>query len=100
MSASIWTGDISSDWADPGNWSPAGVPDASSDVVISIGDAVASASIGTMDSMLGVLRSRQIRAHFHASSHADSHASMIIRTGSRDSTGGARTFQRGKSMKQ
>ena len=78
MSASIWTGDISSDWADPGNWSPAGVPDASSDVVISIGDVVASASMGTVDSMLGVLRSRQIRAHFHASSHADSHASMIF----------------------
>ena len=51
MSTSIWTGDDSSDWADAGNWSPAGVPDASSDVVISIGDAVASASIGTVNSI-------------------------------------------------
>jgi hypothetical protein len=51
MSTSIWTGDDSSDWADAGNWSPAGVPDASSDAVISIGDAVASASIGTVNSI-------------------------------------------------
>ena len=51
MSKSIWTGDDSSDWADAGNWSPSGVPDASSDVVISIGDAVASASIGTVNSI-------------------------------------------------
>ena len=38
MSTSTWTGDVSSDWADADNWSPAGVPDASSDVVISVGD--------------------------------------------------------------
>ena len=38
-------------WADADNWSPAGVPDASSDVTIATGDAVASASIGTVNSI-------------------------------------------------
>ncbi len=51
MSTSIWTGDNSPDWADAGNWSPAGVPSASSDVAITIGDAVASAPIGTVNSI-------------------------------------------------
>ena len=51
MSTSIWTGDVSSDWADAGNWSPGGIPDASSDVAITIGDAVASAPIGTVNSI-------------------------------------------------
>jgi len=51
MSKSTWTGDISSDWADAGNWSPAGIPGAGSDVAITIGDAVASASIGTVNSI-------------------------------------------------
>jgi hypothetical protein len=53
MSKSTWTGAVSSDWADADNWDPAGVPDASSDVVISTGDpdTVASASIGTANSI-------------------------------------------------
>ena len=41
MSTSTWTGGVGSDWDDPDNWSPAGVPDASSDVTIATGDAVA-----------------------------------------------------------
>jgi hypothetical protein len=49
MSKSTWTGAVSSDWNDADNWSPAGVPDASSDVTIATGDAVASASIGTVN---------------------------------------------------
>ena len=51
MSTSTWTGAVSSDWDDPDNWSPTGVPDASSDVTIATGDAVASASIGTVNSI-------------------------------------------------
>ncbi len=51
MSTSTWTGAVSSDWDDADNWSPAGVPDASSDVTIATGDAVASASIGTVNSI-------------------------------------------------
>jgi hypothetical protein len=51
MSKSTWTGAVNSDWADAGNWSPAGVPGASSDVTIATGDAVASASIGTVNSI-------------------------------------------------
>ena len=51
MSTSTWTGKNSSDWADAGNWGPAGVPGAGSDVAITIGDAVASASIGTANSI-------------------------------------------------
>ena len=51
MSKSTWTGAVSSDWADPDNWSPAGVPGASSDVMIATGRAVASASIGTVNSI-------------------------------------------------
>ena len=51
MSTSTWTGGIVGEWDDPGNWSPAGVPDASSDVTIATGDAVASASIGTVNSI-------------------------------------------------
>ena len=41
------------DWADAGNWSPAGVPDAGSDVTIASGTplALASASIGTVNSI-------------------------------------------------
>ena len=39
MSKSTWTGAVNSDWADPDNWSPAGVPGANSDVVIASGDA-------------------------------------------------------------
>ena len=37
MSKSTWTGAVSSDWDDPDNWSPAGVPGASSDVTIATG---------------------------------------------------------------
>ena len=53
MSTSTWTGDISSDWDDADNWSPAGVPGASSDVTIASGASVAlaSASIGTVNSI-------------------------------------------------
>jgi len=51
MSKSTWTGAVNSDWADAGNWSPAGVPGASSDVTTATGDAVASASIGTVNSI-------------------------------------------------
>jgi hypothetical protein len=51
MSTSTWTGDINFDWANAGNWSAGGVPDASSDVVISTTFAQASASIGTVNSI-------------------------------------------------
>ena len=53
MSKSTWTGAVSSDWADADNWSPAGVPGASSDVTIASGTpvALASASIGTVNSI-------------------------------------------------
>jgi formylmethanofuran dehydrogenase subunit C len=51
MSTSTWTGDVNSEWAEAGNWSPAGVPDASSDVVIAAGAPIASASIGTVNSI-------------------------------------------------
>ena len=51
MSKSTWTGAVNSDWDDAGNWSPAGVPDASSDVTIATGAPVASASIGTVNSI-------------------------------------------------
>ena len=51
MSKSTWTGAVNSDWADAGNWSPTGVPRAGSDVTIATGDAVASASIGTVTSI-------------------------------------------------
>ena len=51
MSKSTWTGAVSSDWDDAGNWSPTGIPGAGSDVTIATGDAVASASIGTVNSI-------------------------------------------------
>jgi hypothetical protein len=51
MSKSTWTGAVNSDWADADNWSPAGVPDASSDVTIATGAAVASASIEMVNSI-------------------------------------------------
>ncbi len=51
MSKSTWTGKVSSDWNDPNNWSPAGVPGVNSDVVITTGAPVASASIGTVNSI-------------------------------------------------
>jgi hypothetical protein len=51
MTKSKWTGAVSSDWADPDNWSPAGVPTVNSDVVIATGAPVASASIGTVNSI-------------------------------------------------
>ena len=51
MSTSTWTGAVNSDWADAGNWSPAGKPGAGSDVTIATGAAVASASIGTVNSI-------------------------------------------------
>src|SRR6516162_6901405 len=51
MSKSTWTGADSSDWFDADNWSPAGVPGASSDVTIATRRAVASASIGTVNSI-------------------------------------------------
>ena len=52
MSTSTWTGAFNRDWDDADNWSPAGVPDASSDVVITTGPSVrVSASIGTVNSI-------------------------------------------------
>jgi hypothetical protein len=51
MSKSTRTGDFSSDWADAGNWSPVGVPGVGSDVTIAIGQAITSASIGTVNSI-------------------------------------------------
>jgi hypothetical protein len=51
MSTSTWTGAVSSDWNDADNWSPAAIPGASSDVVIATGAPVASASIGTVNSI-------------------------------------------------
>ena len=51
MSKSTWTGAVSTDWADADNWSPAGVPGGDSDVTIATGNAVASASIGTVNSI-------------------------------------------------
>ena len=51
MSKSTWTGAVSSDWADADNWSPAGIPGVNSDVVIATGAPVASASIGTVNSI-------------------------------------------------
>ena len=60
MSKSTWTGAVSSDWADPDNWSPAGIPGAGSDVTITTGSPVASASIETVKSItdFGGLRFR------------------------------------------
>jgi hypothetical protein len=52
MSASTWTGAVSSDWANADNWDPARVPDAGSDVTIATGDAIASASIGIVNSII------------------------------------------------
>jgi hypothetical protein len=51
MSKSTWTGAVSSDWNDADNWSPAGIPGVNSDVVIAAGEAIASASIGTVNSI-------------------------------------------------
>ncbi len=53
MSKSTWTGAVSSDWDDPDNWSPAGVPGVNSDVVIASGTrfALATAPIGTVNSI-------------------------------------------------
>jgi hypothetical protein len=51
MSRSTWTGTDGSDWNDPNNWSPTGMPDASSDVVITTGAPVASAPIGAVNSI-------------------------------------------------
>jgi hypothetical protein len=51
MSKSTWTGAVSSDWNDPDNWSPSGIPTPDSDVTIATGEAVASASIGTVNSI-------------------------------------------------
>jgi len=51
MSKSTWTGAVNSDWADPDNWSPAGMPRVNSDVVIATGTSVASTSIGTVNSI-------------------------------------------------
>ena len=53
MSTSTWTGADSSDWDDPDNWSPAGIPGENSDVVIASGTpvALATASIGTVNSI-------------------------------------------------
>ena len=51
MGKSTWTGAVSSDWDDANNWSPAGIPGVNSDVDIATGAPVASASIGTVNSI-------------------------------------------------
>jgi hypothetical protein len=51
VSKSTWTGAVNSDWANAGNWSPDGIPGAGSDVVINKGAPIASASIGTVNSI-------------------------------------------------
>jgi hypothetical protein len=51
MSKSRWTGAVSSNWNDADNWSPTGVPGAGSDVTIATGAPIASASIGTVNSI-------------------------------------------------
>ncbi len=51
MSKSTWTGAVNSDWIDADNWSPAGIPGVNSDVLIASGAPVASASIGTVNSI-------------------------------------------------
>ena len=51
MSKSTWTGAVNSDWNDANNWSPAGIPGVNSDVVIATGAPVASAPIGTVNSI-------------------------------------------------
>ena len=56
MSTSTWTGAVNSDWDDPDNWSPAGVPGVNSDVVMASGAPVASASIGTVNSIADFVR--------------------------------------------
>lgn len=34
ISATTWTGNLSTDWSSPGNWSPMGIPDGTTDAVI------------------------------------------------------------------
>ena len=34
ISAATWTGNLSTDWSSPGNWSPMGVPAGTTDVII------------------------------------------------------------------
>jgi hypothetical protein len=51
MSTSKWTGAVTNDWFDPNNWNPAGVPDQNSDVTIAKGEALATASIRTVNSI-------------------------------------------------
>jgi hypothetical protein len=53
MTKSTWTGAVNSDWDDADNWSPAGAPGPDSDVTIASGTpvALASASIGTVNSI-------------------------------------------------
>jgi hypothetical protein len=51
MSQSTWTSGNGGDWNDADNWSPAGIPSVNSDVVIATGAPVASASIGTVNSI-------------------------------------------------
>ncbi len=45
----VWTGAISSDWHDAGNWSPAGVPIAGDSVVIPATGVTNNPTIGTSD---------------------------------------------------
>jgi hypothetical protein len=51
MGKSTWTSGSGGDWDDADNWSPAGIPGVTSDVVIATGAPVASASIGTVNSI-------------------------------------------------
>ena len=55
MSTSLWLGGLNSNnWATAGNWSPAGIPGASTDVLIDGGSPVATASIGTVHSITNI----------------------------------------------
>lgn len=55
MSTSLWLGGMNSNnWATAGNWSPAGIPGASTDVLIDGGSPVATASIGTVRSITNI----------------------------------------------
>ncbi|MBN2505097.1 MAG: hypothetical protein JXQ71_00230, partial [Verrucomicrobia bacterium] len=40
-----WTGSISSDWFDPGNWNPAGVPAEGDAVSVPFGNPIASSNV-------------------------------------------------------
>jgi len=51
MSTATWTEAVSQDWHTAGNWSAAVVPTSTSDVIIGLGGAIASTTIGTVHSI-------------------------------------------------